>query len=133
MKENRRIPLTGASSLLVIFSVLCLTVFAMLSLSTAKADLRIADASVQAIEDYYQADCMAEQILGQLRQGNCPEGVAQNGEFYAYICPISDTQALSVVVKVTENNYEIQQWKAIVTAEWNPQEYLDVWMPESEE
>lgn len=132
-KEKKRLPLTGGSSLLVIFSVLCLTVFAMLSLSTVKADLRIADASVQAVEEYYAADFEAERILGLLRAGQIPEGVKQEGSLYAYLCPVSETQALSVVVHVNKEEYQIQQWKVVTTTEWSPQEYLDLWIPESEE
>lgn len=132
-KERRRLPFTGGSSLLVIFSVLCLTVFAMLSLSTVKADLRMADASVQAIEDYYRADGEAEAILGQLREGQVPEGVVKENDFYAYVCPVSETQALSVVVQVKEEEYQIQQWKVVATAEWSPKEYLELWIPERED
>ena len=49
-------PAVGGISLLVVFAVLCLTVFALLSLTTVQADVRLADASVQAVEDYYAAD-----------------------------------------------------------------------------
>ncbi len=132
-KEKRRLPFTGGSSLLVIFSVLCLTVFAMLALSTVKADLRMADASVQAIGEYYLADCRAEEILGALRRGEIPEGVVYENDRYAYLCPVSDTQALSVVVYVNAEKYEVLQWKVLVTEQWSPQEYLNVWTPETED
>ena len=39
-KTNFRPPALGGVSLLVIFAVLCLTVFALLSLSTVQADCR---------------------------------------------------------------------------------------------
>ena len=132
-KEKRRLPFTGGSSLLVIFSVLCLTVFAMLSLSTVKADLRMADASAEAVAAYYRADCEAEAILGQLREGQVPEGVVKEKDFYAYVCPVSETQALSVVVQIKEEAYQIQQWKVVATTEWSPKEYLELWNPERED
>ena len=62
-KKRKGITLTGGSSLLVIFAVLCLTVFALLTLSTVKADLRLADAAVHSVMEYYSADCAAEEIL----------------------------------------------------------------------
>ena len=132
-KSKRGITLVGGSSLLVIFSVLCLTVFALLALSTVKADIRIADASIQSIEEYYRADCEAEEILAQLRQGNIPDGVEQEGNLYAYTCPVSDTQELSVLVEVENKNYKIHQWNVIVTKQWSPDEYIEVWTPEEEE
>ena len=42
-------PMVGGSSLLVIFAVLCLTVFALLGFSTVQADRRLADASIAAV------------------------------------------------------------------------------------
>ena len=50
MDEKRfAAPAVGGSSLLVIFAVLCLTVFALLGLSTVRADGRLSDASAKAV------------------------------------------------------------------------------------
>lgn len=132
-KSKRGITLVGGSSLLVIFSVLCLTVFALLTLSTVKADIRIADASIQSIKEYYRADCEAETILAELRRGTVLEGVEKDGNLYAYSCKVSDTQVLSVIAEVEEESYTIYQWKVILTEQWSPEEYIKVWMPEEEE
>ena len=133
-KRKSGITLVGGSSLLVIFSVLCLTVFALLALSTVKADIRIADASIQSIEDYYKADCEAEEILAKIRQGQIPEGVErQDGNKYFYTCPVSDTQELKVLVEVENESFTIHQWKVVVTKQWSPEEYMEVWTPEEEE
>ncbi len=132
-KGKRRLPFTGGSSLLVIFAVLCLTVFALLAFRTVTADKRLADASAEAVRQYYEADTSAEAILGQLRTGIVPDGVSKDGDAYAYLCPMSDTQALSVVVFVTGTEYEIKQWKVVTTTEWSPKEYIEVWTPEREQ
>lgn len=129
-KKRKGITLTGGSSLIVIFAVLCLTVFALLTLSTVKADVRLADAAVQSVEDYYRADCAAEEIVALLRGGTVPEGVTRVGNLYAYACPVSDTQELQVIVEINEKDYRIQQWKVVSTAEWMPDEYIKVWTPE---
>ena len=57
------------------FAVLCLTVFALLALSTVKAQSRLADVSLGAIADYYTADEEALRILAMLCSGEMPEGV----------------------------------------------------------
>lgn len=132
-KRGKGITLTGGSSLLVIFAVLCLTVFALLTLSTVKADQRLADAAVQAVEAYYRADCAAEEILAKLREGSVPESVVAEENRYAYTCPVSDTQSLQVIVEIEGTNYRIEQWKVISTTEWSPEEYIEVWSPEMEE
>ena len=97
-KEKRQFPMVGGSSLLVIFAVLCLTVFALLGLSTVQADKRLADISVQAVSDYYSADTRAEEILARLRDGQMPEGVIKTGDIYSYSCTVSPTQSLLVEV-----------------------------------
>lgn len=126
-KETFSPPVVGGSSLLVIFAVLCLTIFALLALSGAQANERLADAAVQAVSDYYQADCQAEQILAQLRQGDRPQGVQEQDGIYTYSCPISDTQALEVAVELDGSSYHILRWQAVSTAEWQPDDDLAVW------
>ena len=126
-KETFSPPVVGGSSLLVIFAVLCLTIFALLALSGVQATQRLADAAVQAVSDYYQADCQAEQILAQLRQGERPQGVQEQNGIYTYSCPISDTQALEVAVELDGISYQILRWQAVSTAEWQPDDDLAVW------
>lgn len=129
MGEKRRFspPMVGGSSLLVIFAVLCLTIFALLSLSGVQANGRLGDATAKAVSGYYQADCQAEGILAQLRQGQLPHGVSVENGVYSYSCPISDTQSLNMSVELQGDSYTILNWQAVYTAQWQPDESLDVW------
>ena len=120
-------PAVGGSSLLVIFAVLCLTVFALLGLATVQANSRLSDASAQTVSGYYAADCQAETILAQLRSGTVPEGVSVRGDVYSYTCPISDTQTLQVEVRVDGSAYTVLRWQAVSTADWQAEEDLEVW------
>ena len=106
-------PVIGASSLLVIFAVLALTVFALLSLSTVKAQQRLQENAQASIVGYYQADYQAETILAQLRSGERPQGVQCSNDIYSYTCPISQTQALEVEVRIQGQTYEILRWQAV--------------------
>ncbi len=129
MNKRRRFspPVVGGSSLLVMFAVLCLTVFALLSLSTVQADGRLSDASAQAVEDYFEADCRAEEILAELRAGKIPAEVTEETSIYTYACTISDTQELRVSVQKTGDGWAILQWKAVSTADWQEDDSLDLW------
>ena len=126
-RQSFQAPVVGGSSLLVIFAVLCLTVFALLSLSTVQADSRLSDASAAAVSEYYEADCQAEEILAELRSGQIPEGVSVKVDTYSYTCPISETQELQVEVRIQENGWEILRWQAVSTAQWNEDETLSLW------
>ena len=121
-------PAIGGVSLLVVFAVLCLTVFALLSLATVQADVRLADASAQAVKDYYAADCAAQEILARLRNGELPEGVAVNGDVYSFSCPISDTQTLEAEVRLSVGSYTILRWQAVSSSDaWEIDESLELW------
>lgn len=138
-RERFSPPAVGGISLLVVFAVLCLTVFALLALTTVQADKRLADASARAVTDYYAADCTAQEILARLRRGERPEGVEilnrlGDGIYTArYAVPISNTQELQVEVELTEDwagydwRYQVVRWQAVPTAEWEGDESLDVW------
>ena len=129
MKQNSKLslPAVGLSSLLVIFAVLCLTVFTLLSVSTVSANQRLAQSSRQTVIGYYRADSQAEEILSRLRSGEIPQGVSREGNMYTYSCPISDTQTLAVCVEVEGQQYQILRWQAISTADWEAEDKLPVW------
>lgn len=148
-KESFSPPAIGGSSLLTVFAVLALTVFALLSLSTVRADVRLADAAAEAVTGYYAADCKAQEILARLRNGETPEGVTyQDGTvgvmrtspeppglvlqdepmFQAeYSVPISDTQELQVTVLLRGADYEVVNWRAAPSQEWTGGENFSVW------
>ena len=88
-KDTRvSVPIVGGSSLLVIFAVLCLTVFALLGLSTMQAGTRLSQTTMQAVSAYYQADCQAEEVFARLRSGELPECVMREDNVYSYCCII---------------------------------------------
>ena len=125
-RERMTAPAIGGSSLLVIFAVLCLTVFALLSLSTAQAEKRLADAAAQSVTDYYAADLEAEKIFARLRLGEVVDGVRIDGGCYRYECPISESQTLEVELEKTEHTWHILRWQVI--AHSGPvSEALPVW------
>ena len=134
-EEKRKFspPAVGGSSLLVIFAVLCLTIFALLSMSTVQADGRLSDAAARAVAGYYEADTQAEAILAQLRSGTVPEGVEVMGSGMLtanYTCPISDTQALQVQVVFNGplgDDYTITRWQAVSTTDWEADSGIHVW------
>lgn len=126
-KTNASVTLYGAASLLAIFAVLCLVVFALLSLSTAQAYDRLADASADGVTEYYQADFEAEKIFAELRGGKLPKGVTKNADSYRYSCVISETQQLQVEVLKKDEGWQVLRWQAVSTAEYKPDETITVW------
>ena len=58
----------GTSSLVLIFTVLCLVVFSTLSLASSKADQKLAEKNQRSVSDYYEADGKAEEILKTINE-----------------------------------------------------------------
>lgn len=127
MRQSETPPAVGGSSLLVIFVVLCLTIFAVLGLSSVQAEGRLSTASADAVYGYYAADSEAEEILAKLRQGEVPDGVQKEGNRYRYTCTVSDVQILRVEVELEGETYRIRRWQAESATEWQAEDTLQVW------
>lgn len=126
-KRSFRPPVIGGSSLLVIFAVLCLTIFAFLGLGTVQAGERLSDAAAESVQNYYAADTAAEEILAQIRSGVLPDEVEKEGDVYTYTCAVSEKQMLCITAEVSEETYHILRWQTISTADWNPDNTIDIW------
>ncbi len=128
MKErNFNFPAVGSSALLVMFAVLCLTVFSLLCISTAQADARLCEKGAASVTQYYSADALAHQVLARLRLGETVPGVKTENGVSSYACKISDTQCLWVEVQFTEIGFEILRWQAASTQVWEENSHLPVW------
>ncbi len=71
----------GISSIVLIFLILCLAVFSLLSLSDAKTALSFSERHADAVRVYYEADAAGQAFLRDYRnavaQGLSPEEAAQ--------------------------------------------------------
>lgn len=123
-KEALSLPAIGGSSLLVIFAVLCLTVFALLSLGTVQAERRLSDKGAQAVSDYYRADLEAEKIFARLRSGEQVPGVVETEGVCRYTCPVTENQTL--MVELEKETWVVLRWQVILRME-ETEEKLDVW------
>ena len=126
-KETFSFPGVGISSLLVIFAVLCLVVFSLLAVSTAKADERLSRQNRDTVLGYYQAEAEADTLIARLRNGEIPQEVTNNNGLYTFRRPISDTQALEVELRLEGENYEILRWQTVSVTEWQTDDKLPVW------
>lgn len=83
----------GASSILIIFVLLCLVTFAMLSLVSANADYKLSEKTAQSVTCYYQADAQAETQLTLIEEAlktaadRTPDG-AQPADFYKILSDV---------------------------------------------
>ena len=133
----------GGASLMLIFSVLCLAIFAVLTLSSANREKTLTDRLEDSTSAYYAADSAAVEIEAKLARavsrGETPaeiDGVTINaaGSTFAFACPIDGRRSLAVVLRADETaagtGLRVLQWRETETANWTPEDQLDVWKGE---
>ncbi|MBQ3102869.1 MAG: hypothetical protein IJC58_01140 [Oscillospiraceae bacterium] len=126
-KSRFALPTLGGSTLLVIFAVLCLLTFALLTLSTALSNRRLSEASLSATAAYYEADCAAEEIIAALRNGDVPAEVTKSENTYSFTCPITEKQSLFVEVEDQGESWYITQYKTVTADDAAYDETITVW------
>lgn len=135
----------GTSSLILIFVVLCLTIFSVLSLMSSMSDMRLAQKSLSATEEYYKADSLAEKKLKEIDMiiESTYALEEKMGEIYdpatgliSYEIPINEHQVLCVELEVIsrakdgEKRYNITKWQEVNKGEYEIDDSLPVWTGE---
>ena len=140
----------GYVSVMLVFAVICLTIFAVLSFKAAISTDSFNDRSGEFMRQYYAADSSAKQILSQLNDcafrakesgffeeaftesAQSIEGVSvrpmQGGLSVSYSVAINEQHKLLVNTVFDFNGeYRIEQWKSSNNYEENSGSHLDVW------
>ena len=125
-KERLSPPALGGTTLLVIFAVLCLVVFSLLSLSTVQAERRLSDASRDAATAYYRADLEAQRVFALLRNGEELSGVKEENGVFSYACRVTEDQKLVVEVQKNEDKWQVLRWQCVASQGWID-DTLPVW------
>ena len=97
--------------------MLCLCVFSLLSLSTALAEKRLLDKTLENVEAYYQSEYQAELTLAQLRKGEKVDGVQQDGDIYRFTHSINDIRTFYAEVQKKEDCWRILRWQSLTDEE----------------
>ena len=140
----------GSSSLILIFIVLCLATFGLLSLSSAKSDWNLAEKNAVSIRNYYDADrkgeefvklmdetlkqiydeyAGGEELMAQVRS-QLSEYYREDTGFLTVEVPMAYDQALHIELSVTEDKksrYQIEAWKVINTVDYEIDDSMPVW------
>jgi len=140
MKQRSRGIGIGTVSLVMIFAVLCLTVFSVLTLSTANAEKALATRTASFVSGYYEADTQATiiraEILESFRNGELVEQVngvsiryeqSENGIIAKYIVELNEILNLSVELRLADGNDTVLKWRTEHSSEWEYDPSINVW------
>lgn len=139
----------GASSLILIFIVLCMATFGLLSISSAQGDLKLAGRNGEAVRAYYEADSRGQQWLKEVDQvlteemgeekdsTQCSLDIKDRlGELYdresgliSTDIPMDRGQSLHIelVLMCGEKHYDIKSWYVYASDEYEIDNSMPVW------
>jgi len=137
----------GSASIVLVFAVLCLTIFSLITFVVAGNEKRLVDAKVELVTGYYDADSLAEHIIMDILAlddatiENIPgtiRGVEINTRMdeelgtdtIYFLCQISDIKALYVNLILHDGSYTILSWRMYDTDEWIFDDSINVWTGE---
>lgn len=156
-KEPRRSAIgVGTASIVLIFVMLCLLTFSVLSLVSAQANLRLSRKSAERTTDYYAAENAANDVLLALEpiMADCagaedfPAAVLagaeaavdtdftlEDGNTLCYAVALGEDQALSVRLALSETplengkHYRITAWNTVSGYDWDGEQPVKVFQP----
>lgn len=139
----------GTSSLILIFIILCLTIFGLLSLSSAGSDWKLAEKNAESIRGYYEADSLAVEFTAMVEEAlaQCARAASDEeyetlvreklGEFYREDTNTVQTdvempygQMLHVELEVcreAERGYRILAWNVYHSVDYEIDQSRPVW------
>lgn len=140
----------GYVSVMIIFAVICLTIFAVLSFRAASSGDAFNERSGEYLKQYYAADARAKEMLAQLNEiaygavqseffedsfelsAGELEGVSlrksAKGYETGFSVKINDRQELAVRVDFyAGGGYEIIRWQSVDISVENSDSHLNVW------
>ena len=128
----------GGATIVMIFSVLCLTIFSVLSLITAKNDLTLSQKAAASVSDYYKADSRAVEIMDMLAASydgeyRAPGDVEVDIQYdfstavLSYSVPVNENLNLSVLLFAEGKDMSVILWELTDSGAWTADESINVW------
>lgn len=149
MKEKKLTMNIGMISFMIVFIILCLVTFSVLSLVSAQSNLKMANRSIEHHQEYYQLSSKGEEALHkiddylyELYQKSSQENYFQKLDHLKAIIPdlhiyqhyidltiTGQSQKLYIQLEVLypgNKLYEVKAWEVQSKDEWNPDEKMEI-------
>ena len=131
----------GSASIILIFAVLCLTVFTLIAFVVSGNEKALVDSEVMLVTDYYGADAKAEQILSEILKSDIrPETVDgiiidywydfnSSVDMASFSCPLKNEKELfvSFAFVADADTYQIHSWNLRNIGDWEFDDSINLW------
>ena len=110
----------GVATLIMIFAVLCISVLAAITLSSAHLNNKSAKNALQSMTESYEAESLAEEQLAGLRR------LGETGTQTVNI-PVSGSRQYRITAVLEEDGFIITERGMVNTEEWSGDDSLLLW------
>ena len=129
----------GSASIMLVFTVLCLTVFSLISYTVAENEKILIETEARLVTNYYEADMLAERILAEIMASEqVPQSVFgieintclqsfPDAILISFSSAVNETTNLSVEAVISGDLLSIITWRMINEEYWIADESLNVW------
>jgi len=131
----------GSASIILVFAVLCLTVFSLITFVVASNDKALVDSEARLVVGFFEADALAENIVADiLESDSIPSSmhgidiytefdIFTGSEIAMFSSPINDYLAILVKLAIHgDSSYDILSWRMYDSSEWEYDAGLNVWV-----
>lgn len=126
--EIKRKANIGTSSLILIFIVLCLVVFAVLSLENAKREAVFSQKSAEAVQEYYRADLQGVKFFQEMDRA-VKEKIQNEESSFVREIPMQSGLGLRIelVPDWEQKTVRVQEWKVYDRETMEIDQSMPVW------
>ncbi len=140
--ERGTAPGLGVASITLVFVILCLTIFAALTLQTANAEYNLALRSLEAVYAYYAIDSIGVKFVSELREAakSGAESLVYAAEAKGAAAELSGvtvlitrdigiegSQSLRISLEFTGERVRVTEWKVVYTGNWVADNNQKLW------
>ena len=129
----------GSASIVLVFAVLCLTVFSLITFVVAGNNKVLADNEAKLVTGFYEAEAKAERILAEIIETKTLSGsilgvdissmwaMEMDADIVSFACPVSDSKSLYVDVAIYTDSFDVLCWRMRDNGEWETDDSLNLW------
>ena len=146
-RKDRRgaAPMLGGASVIMVFAVLCLTIFAVLTILTVESESRISASYAASVDNYYRADTEAAAFTVSMKrlrsaskdaetfvtaaQNSGADEVTNDGSTVTIrkAFPIDNNQTLMIVLVSDGDTIRVKNWQTAFTGTWDNTSTTNLW------
>jgi hypothetical protein len=137
-------PGLGGTPIIMVFAILCLTIFAALTLSTASSEYNLSSKYAESVSEYYNADAEGVRFVAAIKKSVGDEANADeyasaaeaigaavekndSGAVITRDIAVDDNQVLRIMLNADASGLRVVSWKIVYIGTWVADNTFNLW------